>query len=109
MNSVLNAARKTDKTGDYPIDIAAVKRLANAVILNAVGDFMETYHDPERNGDTRECHRFLTGRTEIARFWFHAAGVPPMTGSRKDVYARIRHHRNDRMASGRKYPRTRCR
>jgi hypothetical protein len=105
----MNTAEETARTADYPIDISAVKRLANAVILNAVGDFMDYYKDPKKSGDTRECHRFLTGRTEIARFWFHAAGVPPMTGSRKDIYTRIRRHRNDRMAAGRKYPRVRCR
>lgn len=87
------------------INSQAVRNLANAVILSTVRDFEASYKDPKKIAENLECYHFLTCRTGIGEFWFQVAGVPPMTGGRKEIYARIRRNKNERMVQGRRYKR----
>lgn len=58
-------------------------KLACSVIQLAINDFMA-------DGNRRdECYLFLTGQTEIAKFWFSAANILPLSGSIEDIRAKL--------------------
>lgn len=62
------------------------KQLACAVIKVAIEDFL-------RKKDCRdECHKFLTGQTDIAKFWFQCAEVVPMSGNQQELLAQLMPH-----------------
>jgi hypothetical protein len=60
------------------------RKLACSVIAKAIGDFRLV---PDMR---EECYSFLTGKTEISRFWFQCANVIPMEGSISDICMKLK-------------------
>jgi hypothetical protein len=53
------------------------KKLATEVIKAAVDDLIAINFDPKHD-DFQECFDFLTGETEISKFWFLCADLKPL-------------------------------
>lgn len=74
------------------------KQLACSVIAKAISDFMISMNEKlSSKGMKRritnmegECYDFLTGKTEIARFWFQCADKQPLKGSMNEIYQKLK-------------------
>lgn len=60
------------------------RKLACSVIATAIRDFKSS------RGKNEECYSFLTGKTEISRFWFQAANVIPMEGTISEIWMKLK-------------------
>ena len=74
------------------------KQLACSVIATAISDFISSMNEKlstkglkrrVRNMEN-ECYDFLTGKTEIAKFWFQCADKQPLKGSMTELYQKLK-------------------
>lgn len=67
---------KSDSNRNPMADGGGEVRLASMIIRQALSDFMQA-----AGKDRDELHEFLTGQTDIGRFWFNQADLEPLHGT----------------------------